>query len=397
MVMTNRMGGQPSENRVLIIDDDAAVRRTWTIVAEAAGFEARATDDADLVREHLASWRPRLVILDLHMPGRDGIQFLGDLGAQKCKAAVVLATASDSRTIAAAVQVGRERGLNMAGTLQKPFQLDRLRALLGRFLTLPQPSPGELAAAIDGHQLFLEYQPKVDCRRRIVSGVEALVRWQHPTHGRLVPHQFIPMAEESGLIEPLTNWVFGAAVEQAAAWRGAGLMLDVAVNISARNLDKGDLPDRLAKRCDEFGVDLDTIILEVTENSAMRDALHALEVLTRLRVKGFRLAMDDFGTAYSSLVQLQRMPFSELKIDRSFVINMAHEYSCEVIARIVIDLARDLGLKSVAEGVENEQTWEALRVMGCDAAQGHHLSHPLPADRIAPLIERGVLEAALPD
>src|SRR5437879_1454707 len=205
MVMTNRMGGQPSENRVLIIDDDAAVRRTWTIVAEAAGFEARATDDADLVREHLASWRPRLVILDLHMPGRDGIQFLGDLGAQKCKAAVVLATASDSRTIAAAVQVGRERGLNLAGTLQTPFQLDRL-----------------------------------------------------------------------------------------------------------------------AKRCDEFGVDLDTIILEVTENSAMRDALHALEVLTRLRVKGFRLAMDDFGTAYSSLVQLQRMPFSELKIDRSFVINMAH-------------------------------------------------------------------------
>jgi len=391
------MTDQRSANRVLIIDDDAAIRRTWRKVAEAAGFEVRATDDAAVVREHLVAWRPSLVILDLQMPGRDGIQLLADLGVEKCEAAVILATGSDSRVIEAAVRVGRERGLDMAGTLQKPFQLHRLSALLGRFLTLPRPSLDELAGAIDGHQLFLEYQPKVDCRRRFVSGVEALVRWQHPGRGRLVPEQFIPMAEDSGLIEPLTDWVFGAAVKQAAAWRDAGLTLDVAINISARNLDKADLPDRLAKRCNEFGVDLDTIILEVTESSAMRDALHALEMLTRLRVKGFRLAMDDFGTAYSSLVQLQRMPFSELKIDQSFIIDLAHDYSCEVIARITTDLARNLGLRSVAEGVENEQTWEALRAMGCDAAQGYHLSHPIPADHIAPLIRRGARETALPD
>jgi EAL domain-containing protein (putative c-di-GMP-specific phosphodiesterase class I) len=285
----------------------------------------------------------------------------------------------------------------MAGTLQKPFRLDRLRRLLGRFLPRPRPSLDELAEAIDGHQLFLEYQPKVDCRRGLVSGVEALVRWQHPERGRLSPEEFIPMAEDSGLIEPLTDWVFGTAVEQAAAWRGAGLTLDVAINISARNLVKADLPDRFAKHCDEFGVDLDTIILEITESSAMHDALHALEVLTRLRVKGFRLAMDDFGTAHSSLVQLQRMPFSELKIDQSFVIDMAHNHSCEVITRIVTDLARNLGLRSVAEGVEDEQTWEALQAMGCDAAQGYHLSHPIPADQIGPLIQRGVRETALPD
>jgi EAL domain-containing protein (putative c-di-GMP-specific phosphodiesterase class I) len=236
--------------------------------------------------------------------------------------------------------------------------------------------------------LFLEYQPKVECQQGVVSGVEALVRWQHPVRGRLTPEQFIPIAEETGLIEPLTDWVFSTAVKQAAAWHGAGLMLDVSVNVSARNLDQADFPDRLSQTCEKAGVDPDTIILEVTESSAMRDALRVLEVLTRLRVKGFKLSMDDFGMGYSSLIQLQRMPFSELKIDRFFIINMAEDRSCEVIARVIIDLARNLGLKSIAEGVENEWAWDTLRAMGCDAAQGYQLSRPLPADRITALIQQ---------
>ncbi len=384
-------------NRVLIVEDDEAFRHTVKRVAELGGFEAMATDDAAVVRQHLVSWRPSLVILDLQLPGRDGIQLLADLEAAKCDAAVVLVTGADDRTLGAAVRVGRERGLNMAATLQKPFQLDALRALLHRFRTLPQPSPGELAEGISSGQLFLEYQPKVDCQRRVIIGVEALVRWQHPARGRLDPSQFIPMAEENGLIEPLTDWVFMEAVRQMAAWRGAGLLLDMAVNISAQNLGETDFPDRLATRCDEAGVDLDTIVLEATESSAMSDALHTLEVLTRLRVKGFRLAMDDFGTAYSSLIQLQRMPFSELKIDRSFIIDMDQDRSCRVIARIIVDLARNLGLKSVAEGVENETTWDELRSMGCDAAQGYHLSRPVSADHLTPLIRRGVFDGAIPN
>lgn len=391
--MTDRMPAQP--DRVLIVEDDEAFRHTVKRVAELGGFAAVATDDAAVVREHLASWAPSLVILDLQMPGRDGIQLLADLGAGRCEAAVVLVSGADDRTLDAAVRVGRERGLNMAATLQKPFQLDALKALLGRFRTPPQPTPDELETAIGSDQLFLEYQPKVDCQRRVIIGVEALVRWRHPARGRLEPGQFIPMAERTGLIEPLTDWVFMAAVKQAAAWRGTGLLLDMAVNISAQNLDKADLPDRLAARCDEVGVDLDTIILEVTESSAMGAALHTLEVLTRLRVNGFRLAMDDFGTAYSSLVQLQRMPFSELKIDRSFIIGMEQDRGCRVIARTIIDLAHNLGLKSVAEGVENETTWDALRSMGCDAAQGHHLSPPVSGDRLAPMIGRGVRDGAV--
>jgi EAL domain-containing protein (putative c-di-GMP-specific phosphodiesterase class I) len=251
-----------------------------------------------------------------------------------------------------------------------------------------------LAAAIRGGELFLEYQPKVNCRTRAITGVEALVRWNHPVRGRLMPDRFIPLAEETGLIDPLTDWVFDTAVRQTAAWHAAGLPVDIAINVSARNLAAGDLPDRFARRCDELALDPDSVILEVTESFAMSDPLHTLEVLTRLRVKHFRVSMDDFGTAYSSLVQLQRMPFSELKIDRSFVTGMLDDQSCQTIAGIIIELARRLGLRSVAEGVENEATLHALSGMGCDAAQGYYFSRPLAAENIVPLARRHRLPPA---
>jgi len=169
---------------------------------------------------------------------------------------------------------------------------------------------------------------------------------------------------------------------------GAGHMIDVSLNISARNLDSPELPDRFAERCGALAVDRSSIILEVTESSAMRDPLRSLEVLTRLRVKGFKLSMDDFGIAYSSLVQLQRMPFCELKIDRSFVMNMARDESCKVIARTIIDLAHNLGLICVAEGVESEEAWEMLKAMGCDIVQGYHFSRPVSAGALATLIKQ---------
>src|SRR5712691_7830701 len=161
-------GTRITANRVLIIDDDAAVRRTLTKLAEACGFEALATDDATAFNDHLGSWRPTLVILDLQMPGRDGIQILSDLGAAKCDAQVVVASGADLRILESAIRVGRERGLKMAGTLAKPFGLETVRSLLAKFKLLPKPSADELALAIEQQQLFLEYQPKFDCRHRHV-------------------------------------------------------------------------------------------------------------------------------------------------------------------------------------------------------------------------------------
>jgi EAL domain-containing protein (putative c-di-GMP-specific phosphodiesterase class I) len=197
------------------------------------------------------------------------------------------------------------------------------------------------------------------------------------------PGQFIALAEETGIIRPLTDRVVATAAKQAVAWRAAPLGLEVAVNISANDVLDRNLPDRLEALCRGVGAAPAMLILELTETGAMREAVQMMDVLTRLRLKGFKLAIDDFGTGYSSLVQLQRLPFSELKIDRTFVAEMAHNASCRVIVEITIDLTRKLGMKNVAEGVEDSATLAMLADMGCNMAQGYYVSRPLPASSVA--------------
>src|SRR5207302_2557882 len=176
-----------------------------------------------------------------------------------------------------------------------------------------------------------------------------------------------------GQIHRLTDWVVAEAARQAAVWRAAGRPLGLAVNISALDIVDLELPERLQQHCSDAGTDPALLTLELTETGAMREAVHMMDALTRLRIKGFRLSIDDFGTGYSSLVQLQRMPFSEIKIDQSFVMQMTSNEGCRIIVEIVINLARKLGLSSVAEGVEEEAALFSLREMGCDAAQGVYL------------------------
>jgi EAL domain-containing protein (putative c-di-GMP-specific phosphodiesterase class I) len=285
------------------------------------------------------------------------------------------------------MRLGQERGLQMSGVLNKPIRIELLQEMLAAYCRVPKHLlSADLAAAIETDQLFLEYQPKLDCRLGRFTGVEALVRWKHPEHGIIRPDEFIPLAEESDLIYGLTDWVVGTAARQQAAWLAEDVVLDVAVNISARDIEDLDLPERLERHCQNAGTDPSRMILELTETSAMREAVQMMDVLTRLRLKEFRLSIDDFGTGYSSLVQLQRMPFSEIKIDKSFVMYMTRNDSCRVIAKIVIDLARELGLTSVAEGVEDEAALMTLVDMGCHAAQGYHLSRPVSAQKIAELI-----------
>ena len=220
------------------------------------------------------------------------------------------------------------------------------------------------------------------------------MRWRHPLHGVIPPDEFIELAEENGLIGRLTDWVVSAAAAQTAQWRTErGLLLNVAVNISARDVEGLDFPDRLERRCLEAGLDPEFMTIELTETSAMREAMQMMDVLTRLRLKGFKLSIDDFGTGYSSLVQLQKLPFSELKIDKSFVMQMSSSHGCRVIVEIVVDLARKLGMSSVAEGVEDQAALDSLIAMGCDMVQGYHVSRPIGADRIPELV--GVVEPEL--
>jgi EAL domain-containing protein (putative c-di-GMP-specific phosphodiesterase class I) len=374
-------------HRLLVVDDEPSICRSIARVGESIGFEVFATEDPSAFLRTAQLWHPTVIILDLNIPGTDGIQLLRALAADKCAARIALASGADSKVLQAAQQLGIERGLSMGSFIQKPFRLETLRSLLLEFQPVPKNLLAvDLADAISSDQLFLEYQPKLDCRLGRITGVEALVRWQHPAHGIISPDQFIALAEETNLIHSLTDWVLAEATKQAAIWEADGLGLAVAANISAKDIVDLDLPERLHQHCRNAGVDPATIIVELTETGAMREAVQMMDVLTRLRLKGFRLAIDDFGTGYSSLVQLQKMPFSEVKIDSSFVMKMISNADCRIIVEIIALLATKLGLKSVAEGVEDEEALQSLIEMGCDMAQGYLLSRPVPAGQIADFV-----------
>lgn len=237
---------------------------------------------------------------------------------------------------------------------------------------------GELRHAIDGNQLILHYQPKIDLRTNHVSGVEALIRWQHPQYGFIPPDQFIVPAEQTGLIEPLTQWVLNTALRQCKAWHQAGLSITVSVNLSARNLHHPQLPDQVTDLLQNYGIAASQLVVEITESAIMVDPVHAMETLKRLNKIGVRISIDDFGTGYSSLGYLKRLPVQEIKIDKSFVMDMGTDEDDTVLVISIINLAHNLGLKVVAEGVEKQEIWEQLAAFGCDAAQGYFWSRPLP-------------------
>jgi diguanylate cyclase (GGDEF)-like protein len=238
---------------------------------------------------------------------------------------------------------------------------------------------GELRRAIDQQQLVLHYQPKVDAHSGQMLGVEALVRWQHPEYGLLAPVEFIPLAERTGLIGPLTNYVLDAALRQCRDWQQAGHELGIAVNVSARSLLDLDFPDQVADLLARWEVPARLLVVEITESTIMADPTHALEILGRLNAMGVQLAIDDFGTGYSSMAHLKTLPVHELKVDRSFVSQMTSNASDAVIVRSTVDLGRNLGLRVVAEGVEDPATLQQLDVLGCDAIQGYYISRPMPA------------------
>jgi diguanylate cyclase (GGDEF)-like protein/PAS domain S-box-containing protein len=241
---------------------------------------------------------------------------------------------------------------------------------------------GELRRALENSELLLHYQPKLDLRAGTLVGVEALVRWQHPQRGFLPPSEFIPLAEQSGLILPLTRWVLEAALRQQHAWRAVGIELAVAVNLSRRTLQDPQLPEMVAQLLARFAVPPSALVLEITESSLMADPQRAAENLSQLRALGVDLSIDDFGTGYSSLDSLKNLSVDELKIDQSFVQAMATDASARAIVRAIIDLADALKLRVVAEGVEDRAAWDVLARLGCDVAQGYFLSRPIVATEL---------------
>lgn len=369
---------------LLVLDDDELVGAFVRRLASEMGYAVRTSSTVDAFRAHFWAQAPDEIVLDLWLGQSDGIEVLRFLAAQGCRARIILLSGTDSRTLDAARGFAEDVGLNVGAALSKPVRAAALRSALTPVkMTGASITAETLSAGIRNGELVLEYQPIITLATGQLSALEALVRWQRPEGGRVPPDQFIPVAEaEPELMDELTFAVAGRAAQDWPVISKCGFTGHVALNISAQNLRRLDFPERFASLIQDGGLPADQVTLELTETAAMTDPLVSLDVLVRLRLRGFTLAVDDFGTGYSSLAMLRRLPYSELKIDRSFVKDILVSHDAMAIVKAVLALAQNMGLNTVAEGVEDAQILAALTDAGATCAQGYGISRPLALPKL---------------
>jgi EAL domain-containing protein (putative c-di-GMP-specific phosphodiesterase class I)/ActR/RegA family two-component response regulator len=382
--------------KTLIVDDEHLMLELLTHQLNAIGdFDiTTSTRGEDAVRAvEAADIAIELILCDLQMPEMDGVEFIRHLLRVGYEGALILVSGEDARILHAAESLARASDLDVRGSLQKPVSIAALREVLFR-KSHPHPRPGprasrktysaeELQSAISEARLINHYQPKIDLLTGVCCGVEALVRWNHPQDGLILPDQFIGTAEENGLIDSLTRAVASSAFLDLRRWMDDGFALHLAINVSMENLSSLDFPEFISAQARIADVPLDAIVLEVTESRLMKNPRAALDILARLRLRHVGLSIDDFGTGHSSLVQLRDIPFSEMKIDRSFVHGAASDEMLRAITESSLKMARQLKLQTVGEGVENEDDWNFLVASGCDLAQGYFIAKPMPAEAVS--------------
>jgi EAL domain-containing protein (putative c-di-GMP-specific phosphodiesterase class I)/FixJ family two-component response regulator len=411
------------DNKLLILDDDALIARTISVIGESAGFSTQMATAADEFFRLLDDWQPSHIALDLIMPDMDGVEVLVELARRDCQASILITSGVGTRVLDAARRSALEHGLSIAGVVSKPFSPGELREILTRAETGkdegvvieadPHPDPArrqfeitaeELERGLDRQELELVYQPKVHCADGGLAGFEALVRWRCPERGLVPPGLFVPVAETSGLIGRLTREVITQSIQWFAhdlrrsetfrdnPWHATLLdKLTLSINLSAGSLGDAEFIEFVHEQCRQAHVDPDNLVFELTETSAMEDPVGSLDLLTRLRMKGFQLSIDDFGTGYSSMLQLVRLPFSEVKVDKSFVMSAPRSDESRAVIRSIVELGHSLGLRATAEGVEDLDTMEYLKEIGCDLAQGYLMSRPLSGERALEWANRHLL------
>jgi len=374
------------------MDDDPDVGTFFGQVGEDLGFETKVLADPMEFAALVTSFAPTVILLDLQMPGRDGIELLRELSGLACRPKVLIASGLDSRVLTSAAELGTSMGLDVAGSFCKPIALDELEVLLTRLKShIKHITANQLRDAVQQGQLVVHYLPKATFKgpgRWIIEGAEALVRWQHPEYGLLYPKDFIGLAEQSGLIVEVTDFVFRSSMEQARVWFAHGLYMELGVNLSAQFLSDLKFPDRLLALVRENNLDPSMVTLEITETAAMQDPAVALDILARLRVKNINICLDDFGTGASSLTHLYKMPFSEVKLDNQFTNDMRLREDARSLVEGLVYLAHKLKMRACAEGVEDEGTLEMLEAMHCDKAQGHVFGAAVRARELEALVER---------
>jgi len=377
---------------VLVAEDHEFQRKTLVRMLTALG--AKRVSEAGDGKIALSIFTDRLppvdiIISDLEMPGMDGMEFMRHLGEAESPVSVILSSALDSALISSVEAMTKAYGITLLGAIEKPITPEKLRSLLEKYAPpKPKSSPKPAAPAIaledirrglHAQEFEPFFQPKVSLTDGSVVGAEALARWRHPQKGIVAPYAFIGEMESHGLIDQLMWIILEKSAAHCREWLAKGLEITVSVNLSLKSLGEAALAERITERVVSQKLSPKQIVLEITESAAMTDIGRALENLTRLRMKGFGLSIDDYGTGYSSMQQLSRIPFTELKIDQSFVMSAVEKESSKVILGSSLDMARKLKLKAVAEGVETRAHWNLLQKLGCDVAQGYFIAKPMAA------------------
>lgn len=388
----------PADLKVVLVEDHELQR---TLLADFLGrIGVRSIRQAANGREALqlldgdGEVAADVIVCDLEMPEMDGVEFLREVAARKLARGVIIVSSHDSSVMRSVEVMAAASGLTVLGYLKKPFGPDRLRALLSRDLPAAQAAPAPLAldagvlrAALEAGEVHAAFQPKVRLADGTVVGAEALARW---TRGAvpLRPLDFIPAMRVAGLMPLLTERILDEACRALMDWERAGLRCAVSLNVSMETLGDLQTTDRFATRVRGHGVDPARIMIEIAETEVMSDLVSVLNVLARLRLKGFRLSIDDSGTGHASLSQLSTIPFNELKIDRSLVRCCTTSNRLRTLVDASLELARRMGISSVAEGVESYAEWDFLRRAGCDEAQGFFIAPAMPAANFPAWVSR---------
>lgn len=379
--------------KISVVDDNIDVCELVCSTAEAMGFDCSTATDAETFLQMLTP-DTSLILLDLVMPDMDGVELLRLLSQQKCQAGIILMSGTGKRIIESAGQLAQALGLSVVGSLQKPFRIAELEKVLEQRTNSSAVPPArqdqrvlirkeELHQAILRDEFVLHYQPQIDIVTGRVVGVEALARWQHPERGLVFPDTFINRMERLSLIDELGWIVMTRGMSEVSQFAGSdGKTPMLSINESVYSLRNLKFPDILASLAEKHGIAPSSVTIEITESGLIKELSNTLDILTRLRMKGFNLSIDDFGTGYAMMQQLKVIPATELKIDRSFIFDMRQNEQDRVIVQKTIEMGHELGIHIIAEGVETQDQLDFLHRKGCDSAQGYFFSRPLPANEM---------------